>query len=111
MVSKFFVPIPSFAKLFEYFIRYISVGLINKGYARHYQHLAKAQIRVPPLKEQHRIACKIEELFSELDKGIENLKSARDQLVVLRRVLLNLAATGGRWRSMGNWKSHSVSIA
>ena len=86
----FFLP-----KLFEYFIRYISVGLINKGYARHYQHLAKAQIRVPPLKEQHRIACKIEELFSELDKGIENLKSARDQLVVLRRVLLNLAATGG----------------
>lgn len=33
-------------------------------------------VLLPPLPEQHRIVVKIEELFSELDKGIESLKTA-----------------------------------
>ena len=33
-------------------------------------------IPIPPFNEQHRIVAKIEELFSELDKGIEALKTA-----------------------------------
>ena len=35
------------------------------------------EIPIPPLNEQHRIVAKIEELFSELDKGVESLKTAR----------------------------------
>ena len=49
---------------------------------------------LPPIKEQKRIVAKIEELFSELDKGIESFKTAREQLKVYRQVLLNEAAKG-----------------
>jgi hypothetical protein len=52
-------------------------------------------IRVPPLNEQHRIVAKIEALFSELDKGIEALKTAREQLKVYREVVLEDALRAG----------------
>lgn len=58
-------------------------------------------IPIPPLNEQHRIVAKIEELFSELDKGIENLKTARAQLKVYRQALLKHAFEGkltAQWR-------------
>ncbi|WP_198913801.1 restriction endonuclease subunit S [Prosthecochloris ethylica] len=49
---------------------------------------------IPPLNEQHRIVAKIEELFSELDKGVESLKKAREQLKVYRQALLKHAFEG-----------------
>ncbi len=52
--------------------------------------------------EQHRIVAKIEELFSELDKGIENLKTAQAQLKVYRQSLLKHAFEGkltAQWRA------------
>lgn len=58
-------------------------------------------IPIPPLIEQHRIVAKIEELFSELDKGIENLQTARAQLKVYRQALLKHAFEGkltAQWR-------------
>lgn len=57
---------------------------------------------LPPINEQHRIVAKIEELFSELDKGIENLKTARAQLKVYRQALLKHAFEGkltAQWRA------------
>lgn len=57
-------------------------------------YLAASEIPLPPLAEQHRIIAKIEELFSKLDKGVESLKTAREQLKVYRRVLLNIASAG-----------------
>ena len=51
-------------------------------------------IHLAPLNEQNRIVAKIEELFSELDKGIENLKTARAQLKVYRQALLKHAFSG-----------------
>ena len=51
-------------------------------------------VLLPPLPEQRRIVAKIEELFSELDKGIESFKTAREQLRVYRQVILNNAANG-----------------
>lgn len=51
-------------------------------------------IPLPPLKEQHRIVAKIEELFSELDNGIANLKAAQAQLKVYRQALLKHAFEG-----------------
>lgn len=59
-------------------------------------------INLPPLNEQHRIVAKIEELFSELDKGIENLKTAQTQLKVYRQALLKHAFEGkltAQWRT------------
>jgi type I restriction enzyme S subunit len=52
---------------------------------------AKNNIPVPPLAEQHRIVAKIEELFSELDKGVETLKTAQEQLKIYRQSLLHHA--------------------
>ena len=43
-------------------------------------------IPLPPAPEQHRIVAKIEELFSELDKGVEALKTVQQQLKVYRQV-------------------------
>ena len=58
-------------------------------------------INLPPLSEQHRIVAKIDELFSDLDKGVENLKTARAQLKVYRQALLKHAFEGkltAQWR-------------
>lgn len=48
----------------------------------------------PPLPEQNRIVAKIEELFSSLDKGIESLKTAQQQLKVYRQAVLKWAFEG-----------------
>ncbi len=57
---------------------------------------------LPPLPEQKRIVAKLEELFSELDAGVENLKKARAQLAVYRHALLKHAFEGkltAEWRA------------
>jgi len=48
-------------------------------------------ILLPPPEEQRQIVEKIEELFSEMDKGIENLKTAQQQLKVYRQAVLKWA--------------------
>ncbi|MDP1559017.1 MAG: restriction endonuclease subunit S [Nitrosomonas sp.] len=63
---------------------------------------------IAPLNEQHRIVAKIEELFSELDKGIENLKTARAQLKVYRQALLKHGFEGkltAQWREVRRAKN------
>lgn len=65
-------------------------------------HVYDEIVLLPPLSEQHRIVAKIEELFSELDKGIENLKTAQAQLKVYRQALLKHAFEGkltAQWRA------------
>ncbi len=46
------------------------------------------------LTEQRSIVAKIEELFSDLDKGIDDLKKAQDQLVIFRQAVLKKAFEG-----------------
>lgn len=81
-----------YPKLFFYFIH--SIKIPDKGYARHFQFLEKSEIPLPPLPEQHRIVSKIEELFTELDKGIETLKATQQQLKVYRQAVLKWAFEG-----------------
>ncbi len=72
-------------------IRYIRIG-----------NLTDYDVTFPCEQAQHRIVAKIEELFSELDKGIENLKTARVQLKVYRQALLKHAFEGkltAQWRA------------
>ncbi len=51
-------------------------------------------IPLPPIAIQNDIVLKIDELFSELDKGIENLKTAQQQLAVYRQAVLKSAFEG-----------------
>ena len=63
--------------------------------------LKRIPVLVAPTAEQHRIVAKIEELFSELDKGIESLKTARAKLKVYRQAVLKYAFEGkltAQWR-------------
>lgn len=53
--------------------------------------LSDSEIPLPPAAEQQRIVAKLEELFSELDKGVENLRTAQQQLKVYRQALLDKA--------------------
>jgi type I restriction enzyme S subunit len=65
---------------------------------------------IPPLNEQRRIVAKIEELFSELDKGVESLKTAREQLKIYRQAVLKHAFEGkltAQWREANKDKLES----
>ena len=65
------------------------------------EHIEGIPLPVAPLTEQYRIVAKIEELFSELDKGVESLKTAREKLKVYRQALLKQAFEGKlteQWR-------------
>jgi type I restriction enzyme S subunit len=54
----------------------------------------KVVIPLPSLETQQAIVSKIEELFSELDKGIEDLKTAQQQLKTYRQSVLKWAFEG-----------------
>ncbi len=56
--------------------------------------LKNLELPLPPKETQQRIVSKIEELFSELDKGIEELKTAQKQLKVYRQAVLKWAFEG-----------------
>jgi type I restriction enzyme S subunit len=56
--------------------------------------LKEINLNLPPIPEQQRIVAKIEELFSSLDKGIESLKTAQQQLKVYRQAVLKWAFEG-----------------
>jgi type I restriction enzyme S subunit len=58
-------------------------------------------IPLPPLPEQHRIVAKVEELFSDLEAGVEALKKAKAQLKLYRQAVLKAAFAGrltAAWR-------------
>ena len=78
-----------------------ALQLPDRGYSRHYSFLKKSKIPLAPHNEQRRIVAKIEELFSELDKGIESLRAAKSQLDVYRQAVLKHAFEGkltAQWR-------------
>ena len=52
------------------------------------------EIVIPSFSEQVSVVSKIEELFSELDKGIEQLKTAQQQLKIYRQAVLKAAFEG-----------------
>lgn len=58
------------------------------------QQYSKIKVAVPPLSEQERIVAHIEELFSQLDSGVETLKKTKQQLEVYRQAVLKEAFWG-----------------
>lgn len=69
-------------------------------------HITKSKfenstIPLPPFNEQHRIVSKIEELFTKLDAGVEELRKAKARLRRYRQAVLQAAVTGEltrQWR-------------
>jgi type I restriction enzyme S subunit len=57
-------------------------------------YFKQVSLPLPPLPEQRAIVAKIEQLFSELDNGIANLKKALEQLKVYRQAALKKAFEG-----------------
>ena len=52
------------------------------------QSYSKIKVLIPPLDEQFRIVARIEELFSELDKAVDTLKTTKEQLEVYRQAVM-----------------------
>ena len=70
--------------------------------------LKKLAIPLPPLETQQAIVSKIEELFSELDKGIEDLKTAQQQLKTYRQSVLKWAFEG---KLTEDWRSQQHNLS
>lgn len=73
-------------------LKYEGRGTTISGITK--KQLKDTKLPIPPLSEQRRIVAKIEELFSELDRGIECLRISRIQLDVYRQALLKNAFQG-----------------
>jgi len=65
-----------------------TVAIVNKGSFESIKYI------IAPLPEQRAIVKKIEQLFTNLDKGIESLKTAQEQLKVYRQAVLKKAFEG-----------------
>ena len=74
-----------------YGTQYLVFHLHDRGYARHYQHIEKMDLYVPPIEEQRRIVSRLEELFSELDSAVETLQKTRQQLEIYRQAVMKEA--------------------
>ena len=82
------------------------------------QELLKQQkLIVPSYSEQERIVARIEELFSQLDAGVETLKKTKAQLAVYRQAALKEAFEGRLTQAfreengLPDWKTISITQA
>ncbi|MBD2215128.1 restriction endonuclease subunit S [Nostoc linckia FACHB-104] len=71
------------------------------------------QIPIPPLPEQDRIVAKIEELFTQLDAGVELLKKVKAKLKRYRQAVLKAAVEGNltkEWREANQGELEPASV-
>lgn len=81
----------------KYMLMSVPKGKIISGTAQPQitrQNLSKFKVPLCSLEEQKRIVSRIEELFSELDNGVENLKKVKAQLDIYRQAVLKEAFEG-----------------
>lgn len=81
------------------FFRYYEIQLASRGTGTTFKAITQdivknLEIPVPPLPEQERIVARIEELFSQLDAGVETLKKTKAQLATYRQAVLKEAFEG-----------------
>tara|TARA_R110002167_G_scaffold366415_1_gene596383 strand:- start:13183 stop:14700 length:1518 start_codon:yes stop_codon:yes gene_type:complete len=73
----------------------------------------KLSVPIAPIPIQRAIVSKIEELFSDLDEGIADLKKAKDQLKVYRQAVLKKAFEGEftrEWRENHPTKTSPIDL-
>ena len=104
-IAKIYIPL--ICKTYLYYFLYIKYEDINaqvKGNGIPHvnpQLLWDYLFPLPPLPEQHRIVAKVEQHFSKLDKGMVELKKAKEKLELYRQSLLKAAFEGRlteQWR-------------
>lgn len=81
-----------------------TVALVNKS------NFNSIKVYIAPLPIQRAIVLKIENLFVSLDKGIADLKTAREQLKIYRQAVLKKAFSGEytrEWRKYNENESWS----
>lgn len=98
------------SRFFGLYLSSVESELIRRSKGMGVQNISAKDIEalplcLPPYKEQSRIVAKIEALFSELDKGVEALKTAREQLKVYRQAVLKHAFEG---RLTEKWREESA---
>ena len=76
-----------FLKQFKLLASTLMGGISSKNFGN-------IEIPLPPLPEQERIVTHIEELFSELDRAVETLRTTKQQLAVYRQAVLKEAFEG-----------------
>ena len=79
-----------------YYFRFFESQLQQKGTGTTFKAITQdivknLDIPVYPIPEQERIVARIEELFSQLDSGVETLKKTKEQLAVYRQAVLKEA--------------------
>ena len=78
-------------KFLYYFCRYFNFKELDKSTtipSLAKRDLLAIEMPVPSLEEQECIVARIEELFSELDNGVETLRKTKQQLAVYRQAVL-----------------------
>lgn len=77
---------------------YYRIQIIQFDHSTHkrywIQQYSKIRVSIPPIPEQECIVARIEELFSQLDAGVETLKKIKAQLAVYRQAVLKEAFEG-----------------
>ena len=86
-------------KFLFYYMMHVKPHLIKMGKGGTQRNISQTVLKslnipVPHIQEQERIVSRIEELFSELENGIENLKKAKAQLGIYKQAVLKEAFEG-----------------
>ena len=86
-------------KYMFYYMALMKSELISKGKGGTQKNISQTVLNsldviVPPLPEQECIVARIEELFSQLDAGVETLKKTKAQLALYRQAVLKEAFVG-----------------
>ncbi|MDP2219703.1 MAG: restriction endonuclease subunit S, partial [Hydrogenophaga sp.] len=101
------IPDGSKSKFLYYFLVSQSEAFANAGKGGAQPNISQGIVKswaisVPPFKEQGRIVAKLEELLSDLDAGVAELKAAKKKLAQYRQSLLKAAVEGAltaEWRA------------
>lgn len=106
--------VPINKKYLKYYMQYVPKDKIITGTAQPQitrQNLKDFQISICDEITQERIVARIEELFSQLDAGVETLKKTKEQLAVYRQAVLKEAFEGkltSEWRETNAYDINSV---
>lgn len=84
-------------------------ALTREQYGVSYPAVKEEQVKarpleLPPTREQHRIVEKIEALFEEIDRGVESLQAAKNNIELYRQSLLKSAFEG---RLTTDWRAQN----